>query len=187
MKRQIAIGLILGLMMLSVLTAGCTSNVSNTTSPSPFNASKSTQLIGTSTSTSSVVTVTVPATPTPTPPQQQIATKIEGNKYVSIAMSSGIIRGQPYTFGFSIFTLPETPGRILCGQYVNFYIDGMPAGGIWQRSGSDASCFASDFLVLSAQDTAKLSEGAHTLVVDYLGSNTYAPSHFEGTFYVRAD
>jgi hypothetical protein len=184
MKRHIAIGLMLGLMIFSVLTAGCTSNVSNTTSPS--NTSKSTQL-GTSTSTSSVVTVTVPATPTPTPPQQQIATKIEGDKYVSIAMSSGIIRDQPYTFGFSIFTLPETPGRILCGQYMNFYIDGTSAGGTWQRSGSDASCFASDFLVLSAQDTAKLSKGAHTLVVDYLGGNTYAPSHFEGTFYVRAN
>jgi len=181
MKRQIAIGLMLGLMIFSVLTAGCTSNVSNTTSPS--NASKSTQPAGTSTSTSSVVTVTVSTTPTP--PQQQIATKIEGDAHVSIAKSSGIIRGKPWTFGFSIFTLPETPGRILCGQNINYYIDGAPAGGSWQRSGSDASCFASDFLVLSAQDTAKLSNGAHTLVVDYLGSNTYAPSHFDGTFYVR--
>jgi len=185
MKRQIVTGLMLALMIFSVLIAGCTSNVSNTTSPSPSNATKSTRPIGTSTSTSSVVTVTVPATPTPTPPQQQIATKIEGDKYMSIAMSSGIIRGQPCTFGFNIFTLPEVPGKILCGEHINFYIDGAPAGGTWQGSGSGTSCFASDFLVLSAQDTAKLSNGAHTLTADYLGGNTYAPSHFGGTFYVR--
>ena len=186
MKRQIVIGLMVALVILAVLTAGCTSNTSNTTSPSPSNASKSAHPTGTTSPTPVVVTVTVSATPTPAPPQQQIATKIEGDKYVSIAMSpgAGIIQGQQYAFGFSIFTLPEIPGRILCGQSVNFYIDGKPAGGTWQRS-EPGTCFASDFLVLSAQDTAKLSVGAHTLAVDYSGDNTYAPSHFEGTFYVR--
>jgi hypothetical protein len=185
MKRQIVIGLMVALVILAVLTAGCTSNTSNTTSPSPSNASKSAHPTGTASPTP-VATVTVSATPTPVPPRQQIATKIEGDKYVSIAMSpgAGIIRGQQYTFGFSIFTLPEIPGRILCGQSVNFYIDGKPAGGTWQRS-EPGTCFASDFLVLSAQDTAKLSVGAHTLAVDYSGDNTHAPSHFGGTFYVR--
>ncbi len=185
-KTQIVIGLMVALVILAVLTAGCTSSTSNTTSPSPSNESKSAHPMGTSSPAPVVVTITVSATPTPAPPQQRIATKIEGDKYVSIAMSpgAGIIHGQQYTFGFSIFSLPEVPGRILCGQYVNFYIDGKPAGGTWQRS-EPGACFASDFLVLSAQDTAKLSVGAHTLAADYLGDNTHAPSHFGGTFYVR--
>jgi hypothetical protein len=186
-KRQIVIGLMVALVTLAVLTAGCTSNTSNTTSPSPSNESKSALPTGTSSPTPVVVTVAVSSIPTPAPPQQRIATKIEGDKYVSVAMSpgAGIIQGQQYTFGFSIFTLPEIPGRILCGQYVNFYIDGKPAGGTWQRS-ELGTCFASDFLVLSPQETTKLSVGAHTLAVDYLGDNAYAPSHFGGTFYVRA-
>lgn len=185
-KTQIVLGLTVALVILAVLTAGCTSNTSNTTSLSSSNESKFTHPLDTTSPASAVATVTVSATPTPAPPQQRIATKIEGDKYVSIAMSpgAGIIRGQQFTFGFSIFTLPEVPGRILCGQYVNFYIDGKPAGGTWQRS-APGTCFASDFLVLSAQDTAKLSVGAHTLAVDYLRDNTHAPSHFEGTFYVR--
>ena len=68
-------------------------------------------------------------------------------------------------------------------------IDDQPAAGKWQKweyvNGGGLYCVESVGLHLSSTDTAKLSLGMHTLKVDYLGDNTYAPSQWENTFVVR--
>jgi hypothetical protein len=77
--------------------------------------------------------------------------------------------------------------QYLCGQALNFYIDGQPAGGKWAISspGPLNGCWVTSSLTLSPEDTAKLSLGAHTLTVDYIGDATYAPSQYVSVFNVK--
>jgi hypothetical protein len=117
------------------------------------------------------------------PSESRIATTITGDKWTAMAQEGGIVKGTSYGFGFDVFTLPSN--KKICGQWVNFYLDDKPAPGKWNTN-PNPECWVSAQLLLSADETAQLSLGMHTLKVDYLGDNTYAPSHWEGTFNVKA-
>jgi len=77
----------------------------------------------------------------------------------------------------------------------NYYIDNAAAGGEWKITSPQPQYWAgcpgglaggAGGLYLYPADTAKLSLGLHTLKIDYLGDNTYAPSQFVAQFLVVA-
>lgn len=80
-------------------------------------------------------------------------------------------------------------GKCPC-RSVNYYIDNAAAGGTWNSkpSGGDDCCGGlsggTGGLTLHSQDTAKLSPGWHTLKIDFLGDDVYAPSQWTGQFLV---
>lgn len=161
MKKHSFIGFIALLVCATILTAGCTSS---NTSP---NQSSATNTTTTSTSTAlptsaqqNVVVTTTPLSTEQTPqltPKARIPTEIGGNKWVSLAMDNGIVRGQEYALGWVI----SVPGHIndhrVCGQWANFYIDNQPAGGKWLKwdyiDGGGLYCVVSVGLSLSSADT----------------------------------
>ncbi len=189
MKKQLVIIPIATILLVTVFVAGCT------TGEFDYGPSSSTQnplenTTSTPTPKPVVVKVTVTVTATPTPmPKARIPTEIHENKWVSMAMSNGIVRGQEYSMGWVISVLGHVNDHRVCGQWANFYIDDQLAGGKWVKwdyvSGGGLYCVASVGLSLSSADTAKLSLGMHTLKVDYLGDDTYAPSQWASAFVVR--
>ena len=183
MKKR-AIVVVAELVLASVVMAGCTSNAPNNTRQSS------------GVNQTANVTIHPTATPMPTPtvvptatatPTRRLATSVEGDKGVSLALSSGITRGREITLGFRVVVANPSQIHYLCGQAVNFYIDGQPAGGKWEISslGPDNGCWVTASLTLSPEDTAKLSPGTHILTVDYAGDAVYAPSQFVGSFNVK--
>lgn len=172
MKKYVSILLLITVSSMAVLIAGC-----NGSKPTP----------------TSIPTEQVQPTgplptyngygPSSTYDHPKIAMTIEGDKWTALALDSGIVKGTSYGFGFNIFTLPYQDKKI-CGQEVNFYLDDKPAPGKWNID-PNPECWVSAQLLLSADDIAPLSLGAHTLKVDYLGDTTHAPSHWEGTFNVK--
>jgi hypothetical protein len=122
-------------------------------------------------------------------PKAKIPTEISADKWVSLVMDYGIVRGQEYFLAWAIYVPGHINDHRVCGQWANFYIDDQPAGGEWQKwdyvSGGGLYCVESVGLRLNSTDTAKLLPGVHTLKVDYLGDNTYAPSQWVSTFVVR--
>ncbi len=134
-------------------------------------------------------------TPTPTPSPSKIATSI--NAYVpevyyaygliSTPLSQSVKQGQTAVVQYSI---KASNGKEPCGA-ANYYIDDQAAGGDWTISKSmpGSGCPAgvgggAGTLTLHASDTAKLSPGYHSLKIDYLGDNTYAPSQYVARFHV---
>lgn len=181
-KRTIVI--VAALVLTSVLMAGCTSNAPNkTTQSSSVNRTANVTIHPTASPTPTPTAVPI-ATPTPTPRR---ATSVEGDKEVSLALSSGITRGREITLGFRVMVASPSQIHYLCGRAVNFYIDGQPAGGKREISspGPENGCWVTASLTLSPGDTAKLSPGTHTLTVDYAGDAAYAPSQFVGSFNVK--
>jgi hypothetical protein len=181
MKKQLLIILIITIVLAMGFVVESTGGATNTTSHSP----------ATSTAT---VTSKITATPTLSvssspAPKALIPTEIHENKWASMAMSNGIVRGQEYFMGWYIYVPGHVNDHRVCGQWANFYIDDQPAGGEWQKwdyiNGGGLYCAVSVGLHLNSADTAKLSPGVHTLKVDYLGDYTYAPSQWASTFVVR--
>jgi len=169
------------IVLATVFVAGCTGGTTNTTSSSPATS--------TATTTSKITaTPTLSASSSPAP-KAKIPTEIHENKWVSMAMGNGIVRGQEYSMGWYIYVPGHVNDHRVCGQWANFYIDNQPAGGEWLKwnylDGGGLYCVVSVGLRLNSADTAKLSPGVHTLKVDYLGDNTYAPSQWVSTFVVR--
>lgn len=130
------------------------------------------------------------ATPTaPLPPKSKIPTAIEFDKWASL-MSMGIYKNPPQTYGFGVYIVdktktPASSTWILCGRWANFYIDDQPAGGKWTLvSTYNGACARSLGFTLYPEDVAKLSLGIHTLKVDFLGDDIYAPSQGSFTFTV---
>jgi hypothetical protein len=182
------------LTMISVMVAGCTSNVSNTTGTGTSETTKTAQSTVIQTSTQiqppiATIKDTISSIrPPPSSPEStsRIATTIGVDKWTAIALDTptgGIVKGHSYGFGFYVLTVPTN--KKICGQWVNFYLDDKPAPGKWNID-PNPECWVSAQLFLSADETAQLSLGMHTLKVDYLGDTTYAPSHWEGTFNVKA-
>jgi len=180
-KKQLLIALMV-IILPTVFIAGCTGNTTtNTTSTSPATSTASMTSKITETPTFST-----PLTPTV---KANIPTEISADKWVSLAMSDGIVRGQEYSLAWAIYVPGHINDQRVCGQWANFYIDDQSAGGNWQKwdyvNGGGLYCVESVGLHLSSTDTAKLSPGMHTLKVDYLGDNIYAPSQWVGTIAVR--
>jgi hypothetical protein len=173
MKKQFLIILMVTILLATVFVAGCTSPTTST-----------------ATTTSKITaTPTLSASFSPAPKAKILdlmTTEIHEDKWTGMAMSYGIVRGQEYRMGWHIYVQGHTD-HCVCGQWANFYIDNQPAGGEWQKfdyNGGEC-CWVSVGLHLNSADTAKLSPGVHTLKVDYLGDNTYAPSQWASTFVVR--
>jgi len=183
MKKR-AIVIVAGLVLASVVMAGCTGNAPNKTRQSSGVNQTANVTIHPTATPMPTPTVVPTAIPTPTP---RLATSVEGDKGVSMALSSAITRGREITLGFRVMVADPSQIHYLCGQAVNFYIDGQPAGGKWDESGPGPvnSCWVTASLTLSPEDTAKLSPGTHTLKVDYAGDAEYAPSQFVGSFNVK--
>lgn len=89
----------------------------------------------------------------------------------------------------------SVPYKQLCGYWVNFLIDGSPAGGnrsVIPIDPSTGQCHylavsggsPSVILILSQQDIVKLSLGLHVLTIDFPGDATYAPSSCKLIFQV---
>jgi hypothetical protein len=182
MKKRVLTVLAAALMLASVMIAGCSSTAPNNTTPSTSASQTTNATIHTTATQTPTSTVVPTATAMP-----RVPTSIEGDKEVSLALSSGITRGTGITLGFRVVIVGSSQIQYLCGQAVNFYIDGQPAGGKWAISspGPVNSCWVTASLTLSPKDTAKLSPGAHTLTVDYTGDTTYAPSQFVSAFNVK--
>jgi len=181
MKKQLLFVLMTTILLATVFVAGCTGNTTNITSTSPATS--------TSTTTSKITaTPTLRASLAPAL-KAKIPTEIGGNKWVSLAMSNGIVRGQEYFLAWVIYVPGHINDHRVCGQWANFYIDNQPAGGEWQKwnyvNSGELYCVESVGLRFNSTDTATLSPGVHTLKVDYLGDNTYAPSQWVNMFVVR--
>ncbi|MGZ4947817.1 MAG: hypothetical protein ACXV5D_02060 [Halobacteriota archaeon] len=73
-------------------------------------------------------------------------------------------------------------GRILCGVPLTATIDGRAAGTLTPQASS--SCFQTANYGLSAQETAGLSAGTHTLTIHYAGDSTYQPSELSAKIVV---
>lgn len=160
-RLKLTIGAIL-IALLLIATCGCTGKQEATenTTTAVANITKTVEKTATPSNT------TRAATPTPTPtPKARIPTEIEGNKWVSLAMDNGIVRGQEYAMGWII----SVPGHIndhrVCGQWANFYIDNQPAGGKWLKwdyvSGGGLYCVVSVGLSLSSADTETVAGDAY--------------------------
>ena len=181
MKKQLLIVLMITILLATVFVAGCTGNTTNPTSTSPA--------ASTATTTSQITaTPTLSASLTPAL-KAEIPTEISADKWVSLVMSDGIVRGQEYFLAWAIYVPGHINDHRVCGQWANFYIDDQPAGGEWQKwdyvNGGGLYCVESVGLRFNSTDTATLSPGVHTLKVDYLGDNTYAPSQWVITFVVH--
>jgi hypothetical protein len=90
------------------------------------------------------------------------------------------------------YVINGADGKHPCGL-ANSYIDNQAAGGTWDITKPQPpywkGCPAglpggAGGLYLYPNDTAKLAVGWHTLKIDYLGDNTYAPSQFAAKFLV---
>jgi hypothetical protein len=77
-------------------------------------------------------------------------------------------------------------------ETANYYIDGKTAGGRWDVTPPNPGgcqpglAGGAGGLYLNPEDTMKLSPGWHTLTIDFLGNDTYAPSQFTAQFLVVA-
>ena len=92
------------------------------------------------------------------------------------------------------YWIEAADGKHPCGA-ANYYIDNYAAGGKWDITKPNPQYWegcpeglpgGAGGLNLYAEDTMKLSPGWHTLKIDYLGDNTYAPSEFTAQFLVVA-
>lgn len=101
----------------------------------------------------------------------------------SVSGPTSVVQGQPATFTTTLYSINEH--RNVCGA-VNYYIDNRAAGGTWNINPVGSCSASSGSLVLSGADTAKLSIGAHTLKIDWLGNSAYGPSQSAMTFTVGA-
>jgi hypothetical protein len=89
------------------------------------------------------------------------------------------------------YVVNAADGTHPCGA-ANYYIDDHAAYGKWHitRPTAQYGCSAAGMpggaggLYLYPNDTAKLAAGWHTLKIDYLGDNTYAPSEYVARFLV---
>ena len=181
MKKQLLIVLMVFIVLATVFVAGCTGNTTNSISTSPATSA--------ATTTSKITTTPMLNTSLTPATKAKIPTEISADKWVSLVISNGVVRGQEYSLAWAIYVPGHVNDHRVCGQWANFYIDDQPATGEWQKwdyvNGGGLYCVESVGLHLSSTDTAKLSLGTHTLKVDYLGDNTYAPSQWENTFVVR--
>jgi len=169
------------ILLPTVFVAGCTGNATNTTNTSPATS--------TATTTSKITATPMLRESLAPALKAKIPTEIGGNKWVSLAMSDGIVRGREYFLAWTIYVPGHINDNRVCGQWANFYVDNQPAGGEWQKwdyvNSGGLYCVESVGLRFNSTDTAILSPGVHTLKVDYLGDNTYAPSQWVSTFVVR--
>lgn len=85
-------------------------------------------------------------------------------------------------------------GTYPCGV-ANYYIDDQAAGGEWNVTSPQPQYWegcpgglpgGAGGLYLHSNDTANLSVGWHTLKIDYLGDNKYAPAEYTAQFLVIA-
>jgi hypothetical protein len=100
-----------------------------------------------------------------------------------------VVRGQPAQVRYWV---NASDGTNPCGA-ANYYIDTQAAGGQWVITTPQPQYWkgcpaglpgGAGGLYLSGSDTAKLSPGWHTLIIDYLGSGKYAPCEFKAPFWV---
>jgi hypothetical protein len=90
------------------------------------------------------------------------------------------------------YWIDAADGKHPCGA-ANYYIDNYAAGGKWDITKPNPQYWegcpsglpgGAGGLYLYPQDTMKLSPGWHTLKIDFLGDDTYAPSEFTAQFLV---
>ena len=202
MVKKVAImSVVLVLVSVLVIVAGCTS--ANPATPTP-----STQRASTSASATPSLSqpTTIPITPslivTPSPP----STPAGGRIATTLSVWEGYM-GQPAlwldypTYHVALkqggseqvrYVINGTDGKHPCGL-ANYYIDSQAAGGRWDITKPQPLYWqgcpgglpgGAGGLYLYPNDTAKLAVGWHTLKIDYLGDSTYAPSQFVAQFLV---
>jgi hypothetical protein len=192
--------LFIGALVL-VSISGCTSPATTSPSPSASSATAQQAKVTPSPTSEASPTPTPTAQPTTTPSATKVATEIDAYvppswyKYglISDPEEGYVTQGQPYAV--VEYGINAADGTHPCGGAANFYIDGQAAGGVWRTTPNPnpfgIGCGANSFggageLTLYASDTAKLSVGAHTLRIQYLGIGNYAPSFSDLMFYVVA-
>ncbi|MGZ4906132.1 MAG: hypothetical protein ACXVIF_00875 [Halobacteriota archaeon] len=177
-KRYISL-LLVSATIAFVLVAGCTSPTQKNVAPAnqTQNASSSTSTTSTS-PVSSKSAPSVPATPsapsTPSPAQSsgKIATTINGDPL--FYSDNTVARSSPKTtWAFSVVT-QGVQFKTLCGVPLTATIDGRAIGKLIPQASS--GCFYTANYELSAQDTAGLSVGTHTLTISFPGDNSYQPA-----------
>ncbi|MGZ4911721.1 MAG: hypothetical protein ACXVI3_00580 [Halobacteriota archaeon] len=182
-KRYISL-LLVSATIAFVLVAGCTSPTQKNVAPAnqTQNASSSTSTTSARTTASSPVSSksapSVPATPsapsTPSPAQSsgKIATTINGDPL--FYSDNTVARSSPKTtWAFSVVT-QGAQFKTLCGVPLTAAIDGRAIGKLIPQASS--GCFYTANYELSAQDTAGLSVGTHTLTISFPGDNSYQPA-----------
>ncbi len=176
-KRYISL-LLVSATIAFVLIAGCTSPTQKNVAPAN-QTQNATSSISTSSPVSSKSTPTVPpATPsapfTPSPAQSsvKIATTINGDPL--FYSDNTVARGSPKTtWAFSVVT-QGAEFKTLCGVPLTATIDGRAIGKLIPQASS--GCFYTANYELSAQDTAGLSVGTHTLTISFPGDISYQPT-----------
>jgi hypothetical protein len=188
---------VLSLVVTSLLVAGCmTKNIDQ----GPFNEASVTAVATTEATHSIATAKPTAATPTPIvivvtvtpPPSSKIATMVQPS--FNIGYMPGIFGGTQEPLYQHIGTgmhyyATASDGTHPCGP-ANYYIDRQAAGGEWIiNSGTNGQCPGGVYggageLLLSPADASKLSLGWHTMEIDYLGNENYAPSQWIGQFYV---
>ena len=92
------------------------------------------------------------------------------------------------------YWIDAADGKQPCGA-ANYYIDNQAAGGAWEITKPQPQYWqgcpgglagGAGGLYLYARDTSQLSLVWHTLTIDYLCNDTYAPSQFVAQFLVVA-
>jgi len=207
MEKKLLAIIVLG-VFASLSIAGCTSSTNSNqaagnasqaassaaaTTATTTSASASASATPSATPSPSIVPTPTP-TPTPTPP---IATSIqvwmgymgEPAFWLTSPTTNPVVRGQPTQVRYWV---NASDGTNPCGA-ANYYIDTQAAGGQWVITTPQPQYWkgcpaglpgGAGGLYLSGSDTAKLSPGWHTLIIDYLGSGKYAPCEFKAPFWV---
>ncbi|MGZ4916547.1 MAG: hypothetical protein ACXV45_07840 [Halobacteriota archaeon] len=190
MTRRLLVTSILIIVIASMLIAGCTSTT-NTTSPTAAST--------TPTATASTARNATRSTPIP-PTPAKIATTIHvwegymGQPAFWLDYPQYHVALQQGSSEMVRYWIDAADGKHPCGA-ANYYIDNYAAGGKWDITKPNPQYWegcpeglpgGAGGLSLYAEDTMKLSPGWHTLKIDYLGDNTYAPSEFTSQFLVVA-
>jgi hypothetical protein len=177
-KRYVLYGVVV--FFLLAFVASAFSGYSSQSASTSLNTPIPTIQAPTANVTTTPPTATAKPTATPTPqPGGPFPTQ------VTVAPSGGasVAQGQAITFTTTLYSVNEH--KNVCGA-VNYYIDGNPAYGTWNINPPGTCSASSGSLSLAGADTAKLSLGAHTLKIDWLGDSAYGPSQYVEQFTVTS-